>query len=112
MVALLDERMNDGSRKFGEVPQRVLWDEMRDHLLRLPGATLTAFISDGLTEAWIDFTLGGHAFSVNDQLPSPAYGQGVYVPLNVGVSGTCAPLALIASAGIVPDPYVPLTVPL
>lgn len=67
MVALLDERMSDGSRKFGEVPQQVLWEEMRDHLLRLPGATLTAFVCDGLTEAWIDFTFGGHAFSVNDQ---------------------------------------------
>jgi hypothetical protein len=68
VVALLDTRMKDGSRKFGEMPQRALSEEMRDHALRLRGATLTRFVCDGVTEAWIDFTFGGHAFSINDQL--------------------------------------------
>ena len=67
MVPLLHTRMNDGSRQFGELPQRVLWYEMRDHLLRLPGVKLTSFVCDGVTEAWIDFTFGGHVFSINDQ---------------------------------------------
>jgi hypothetical protein len=68
VLALLDARMHDGSRHFGELPQRVLWYAMRDHVLRLPGATLTAFVCDGVTEAWIDFAYEGYEFSINDQL--------------------------------------------
>lgn len=64
---LLNITMLDGSRQFGELPQGVLWDELRDHLAKLPGAVLTGFITDGVTEAWIDFTYQGHQLSVNDQ---------------------------------------------
>ncbi len=67
MVALLHVPMHDGSRQFAELPLRADWYEMRDHLLRLPGATLTKFLCDGVTEAWIDFAYEGHAFTINDQ---------------------------------------------
>jgi hypothetical protein len=59
--------MNDGSRKFGELPQTVLWHELRDHIERLDGAAITDFVTDNVTEAWIDFTCHGYRFSVNDQ---------------------------------------------
>ena len=59
--------MHDGSRHFGGLPQTVLWEEMRDHIATLPGATITGFVCDYVTEAWIDFTYAGHSFSVNDQ---------------------------------------------
>lgn len=59
--------MNDGSRHFGALPQTVLWYELRDHIKKLAGATVTGFITDDVTEAWIDFTYRGQQFSVNDQ---------------------------------------------
>jgi hypothetical protein len=64
---LLDITMNDGSRHFGALTQAVLWYEMRDHLGLLEGASVTGFITDNVTEAWIDFTFREHSFSVNDQ---------------------------------------------
>jgi hypothetical protein len=66
--ALLNERMGDGSRQFGELPLRADWYEVRDHVLRLPGARLTQFLCDDVTEAWIDFSYEGHTFTINDQL--------------------------------------------
>ena len=64
---LLNFIANDGSRQFGEVPQTVLWYELRDHLEKLDGAAITDFITDHVTQAWIDFTYRGYKFSVNDQ---------------------------------------------
>ena len=60
--------MNDGSRHFGDLPKTVLWYELRDHIGRLDGAEVTAFVTDHVTEAWIDFSYRGYQFSVNDQL--------------------------------------------
>lgn len=59
--------MKDGSRHFGDLPQTVLWYELRDYIGRLDGAAITAFITDHVTEAWIDFSYRGYQFSVNDQ---------------------------------------------
>lgn len=64
---LLNVIMNDGSRHFGALPQTVLWYELHDHIKQLTGATMTGFLTDHVTEAWIDFTYCGHEFSVNDQ---------------------------------------------
>lgn len=64
---LLNITMNDGTRHFGDLPQSVLWYELRDHLRNLNGASITGFITDQITEAWIDFTYSGFQFSVNDQ---------------------------------------------
>jgi hypothetical protein len=59
--------MNDGSRHFGVLPQTALWYALRDYMSRLDGVTITDFITDGITEAWIDFNYEGQHFSVNDQ---------------------------------------------
>lgn len=64
---LLSIVMHDGSRHFGALPQTVIWYELRDHIGRLSGAVVTAFVTDHVTEAWIDFSYRGHYFSVNDQ---------------------------------------------
>jgi hypothetical protein len=64
---ILELIMKDGSRHFGELPQTVLWHELRDHIERLEGAAITNFITDNITEAWIHFTYSGYHFSVNDQ---------------------------------------------
>ena len=60
--------MNDGSRHFGELPQLISWYELRDHLRQMNGVLITQFLTDHVTEAWIDFSYRGHEFSVNDQL--------------------------------------------
>jgi len=57
----------DGSRKFAELPQAKDWYELRDHLKTLNGAVITNFTTDGVTEAWIDFTYESQKFTVNDQ---------------------------------------------
>ena len=59
--------MNDGSRHFGDLPQTILWYELRTHIKKLEGADITGFITGDVTEAWIDFSYRGHHFSVNDR---------------------------------------------
>ena len=64
---LLNLTMNDGSHHFGDLPQTVLWYDLRDHIESLSGAVITDFVTDNVTEAWIDFAYRGYRFSVNDQ---------------------------------------------
>jgi hypothetical protein len=64
---LLNLIMHDGSRQFGELPQNASWYKLRDHIGNLNGAKVTDFVTDNVTEAWIDFTFRGSQFSVNDQ---------------------------------------------
>jgi hypothetical protein len=59
--------MCDGSRNFAGLPQTLDWYPVRDHVSAFPGAELTGFLCDHVTEAWIDFTYRGHRFSINDQ---------------------------------------------
>lgn len=70
-LPLIDLRMHDGSRHFGGFRERGLaepdWFLLRDAIARLPGAVETGFVTDHVTEAWLDFTCGGHAFSLNNQ---------------------------------------------
>ena len=67
-MKLSNHRMNDSSRWFATLPMRVYPEALRDHLARLGGVAITAFVSampaDG---SWIDFDYAGHRFSVNDQ---------------------------------------------
>ena len=67
---LLNIEMNDGSRHFGDLPQTVLWHELRNHIKILDGAEVTDFVTDNVTEAWIEFSYRGHRFSINDQFGS------------------------------------------
>ena len=66
-IQLTNHTMNDGSRKFAELPQSRLWYDLRDHLQTLRGAVVTGFLTDDVTKAWIDFTYRGHSFTINDQ---------------------------------------------
>ncbi len=66
-IRLFDLRMHDGSRHFAGLPMSTLWYEVRDHVETLDGAVLTGFVTDHVTEAWIDFAYEGHQFSINDQ---------------------------------------------
>lgn len=69
---LFDLRMPDNSRHFAELPEgssqgAPQWDLIRAHVALLPGAHLTSFVTDHVTEAWIDFEYGSHRFSLNNQ---------------------------------------------
>lgn len=69
---LFDMRMHDGSRHFADVPERYdvdypEWDRLRAYLASADGVELTGFVTDNVTEAWIDFTHAGYAFSANNQ---------------------------------------------
>lgn len=69
---VIDMRMHDGSRHFGGLPETYdpdvpEWDVLREAVTKLAGAELTGFVTDHVTEAWIDFTFGGQKFSINNQ---------------------------------------------
>ena len=66
-IEIFDVRMNDGSRHFADLPEIVSFDAMRDHARNLEGANETGFITDEVTEMWLDFTFCGHRFSINNQ---------------------------------------------
>ena len=60
--------MCDGSRQFGDLPHTVSWYKLRNHIEKLRGAVITGFLTDDITEAWIDFSYSSHSFSLNNQL--------------------------------------------
>lgn len=64
--------MADGSRHFGDLPEtydseQPEWHRIKAHVPVLAGAALTAFVTDDVTEAWIDFSFSGQQFSINNQ---------------------------------------------
>jgi hypothetical protein len=72
MPRLIDMRMHDGSRHFAGLPETYdvaspQWYALRDHVAQLAGASLRGFVTDDVTEAWIDFEFRGQKFSLNNQ---------------------------------------------
>jgi hypothetical protein len=66
-MKLLDVRAPDGSRTIAALSRRAPWRRLCQHHAALPGVELGEFLTDGVTEGWLDFTYGGHGFTVNDQ---------------------------------------------
>lgn len=69
---IYDMRMVDGTRHFASLPEHYdvespEWHRLRAHADALEGAKVSAFVTDDITEAWIDFGYAGHAFSLNNQ---------------------------------------------
>lgn len=64
---LFDIRMHDGSRNFADLPELIFFDRLREIAKQLAGATETAFVTDWVTEVWLDFDFREHRFSVNNQ---------------------------------------------
>lgn len=60
--------MNDGSRQFASLPESCSWSALRKHIGKLAGVGLGEYVTDGVTEAWIEFTYRGYSFTVNIQL--------------------------------------------
>ncbi len=65
---LLENKLNDGSRHFVDMPEVVFFDEVADHVEELGGAKITEFLTDGVVEMWLEFEYRGHSFSVNNKL--------------------------------------------
>ena len=64
--------MRDGSRQFAALPETYdagepEWERLRDWVGGLSGARLTGFVTDQVTEAWLDFEYCGQKFSINNQ---------------------------------------------
>jgi len=66
-ISLLDHTMKDGWRLFLTLPASTSWYDLRDHLAALPGVEITGFLTDEVTEVWIDLAFQGQAFSINNQ---------------------------------------------
>jgi hypothetical protein len=71
MVIMNDSRqrfaMHDGPRNFATLPQATSWPALRNHLEQLEGLVVTAFLTDNVSEAWLDFEFRDHSFAVNNQ---------------------------------------------
>lgn len=65
-MRLTDLRAHDGSRQFLALPESISWERLRTYLGALPGAEITGYLTDHVTEVWIDFRYRGHRFSVNN----------------------------------------------
>jgi hypothetical protein len=59
--------MHDGSRHFASIPEVWPFELLRHHVERLAGAVVTEYLSDDVTEVWVDFSFHGYAFTVNNQ---------------------------------------------
>lgn len=66
-IRLLNHIANDGSRQFAAIPARIGWDAMRQQLALQPDVTVTSFITDGVTQATMDFDFRGHQFTMDSQ---------------------------------------------
>lgn len=64
---LLNSITNDQSRHFADLPESVDWEVLRERLEKFPGAAITDYVSDGVTEMWLDFSYKNQRFSVNNQ---------------------------------------------
>ena len=60
--------MKDGSRNFAALPESVFFDELRKIAKGFEGAKETNFITDWVTEVWLDFEYRGHKFSINNPM--------------------------------------------
>lgn len=59
--------MHDASRLFASLPESLPGNLLRDHIAALSGTQISNFLTDGVTEVWIDFEYDGHRFTVNNQ---------------------------------------------
>ncbi len=66
-IKLTNHTMSDGSRQFAALPESCTWLALREHMGKLDGVVLGGYLTDGVTEAWIDFTCQGYSFTVNNQ---------------------------------------------
>ncbi len=68
-IELINITLHDGSRNFMELLTGLIgWTGLYKYLGKLSGVKKTGFLTDYVTEVWMDFTYRGHIFSVNNQM--------------------------------------------
>ena len=117
-MRIYDLRMKDGSREFGALPETYdvrapEWHRLRTHVAALAGAVLTGFHTDDVTEAWIEWTWRGHAWSMNNQqnewfffVADPSCPEPLLVETLAHFEGLLQPMTAFArAAGVVAVGY-------
>ena len=65
---LFNFTMHDGSRNFYDLSENTVgWSKLYKYLGKLRGVNKTGFLTDQVTEVWMDFEFRGEKFSVNNQ---------------------------------------------
>jgi len=64
-MILIDERTEDGSRRFARLPRGATWEALTRHVRLLPNATLVHCMENDAATAWLDFTFRGHRFVIH-----------------------------------------------
>lgn len=65
---LIDCRLPNGFRNFADLPESVFFDELREIAGKLEGSVEKQFVTDWVTEVWLDFEYRGHLFAINNQM--------------------------------------------
>lgn len=61
----LDEKMEDGSLLFAELSSEISWVDLRNHFERIDQLLIMKFVTDGITEAWLDFYYYDQHFTIH-----------------------------------------------
>jgi hypothetical protein len=64
IMILIDERTQDGSRRFACLPEEATWDQVRNHAALLPNAEIVNSVSGEHAKAWLDFRFRQHRFLI------------------------------------------------
>jgi hypothetical protein len=64
----LKDKRNDNARHFVDFPEVVFFDQLSDHLEKLPGLEIVEFEMDGVVAVWLEFDYAGNHFFVDNHL--------------------------------------------
>lgn len=65
-MRIIDQRTEDGSRRFLCLPKTTDWEGLRGHLAQLPGLRVANYLAGGFAPM-LDFFYWGHRFSIQEQ---------------------------------------------
>ncbi len=67
----IDERrhnVSENARHFVDLPEVVFFDDLAEHIAKLPGSKLIEFEADGVVGVWIEFEYLDNNFFVDNAL--------------------------------------------
>lgn len=64
---MLNSITDDGSRNFANFPETVSFERLREIVKQFEGTKEISFVTDSVTEVWLDFEYQGYKFSINNQ---------------------------------------------
>jgi len=67
-MEMLNELMKDGSLLFAEISEGITWEQLKYHIEGLEQLYIMDFLTDGVTEAWLDFYYYGQIFSIHSPM--------------------------------------------